>query len=66
VWAIWSPTGTQREAVKRIAIQGKLLKAERMPLRAGPAEPADFKLAGASVELKVTESPVYLWLDQAR
>ena len=64
VWVIWSPTGTQRVAVKRIAIPGRLVKAEAMPLRAGGPEKANFQMADGVLELHVTESPVYLWLDR--
>jgi len=64
VWVIWSPTGTQRVAVKRIMLPGRLVKAETMPLRVGGAENANVQVAGAVVELHVTESPVYLWLDE--
>jgi serine/threonine-protein kinase ATR len=64
VWVIWSPTGTQRAAVKRIAVPGRLVKAEAMALTAGGAEKPNFRIVGGAVELDVTESPVYLWLDE--
>jgi len=64
VWVIWSPTGTLRVAVKRIAVPGRLVKAEAMPLQAGGAERVNLQAAGGAVELRVTESPVYLWLDE--
>lgn len=64
LWVIWSPTGTQRSVIKRIAIPGRLVKAEAMPLRAGPAEKVNVQTTGEILELPVTETPVYLWLDQ--
>ena len=63
VWVAWSPTGTQREINKRLSIPGTLLKAERMPLKAGDAEQVSFKTSPSSVELPISESPIYLWLD---
>jgi len=66
VWAIWSPTGTQRGEVKRIAMEGKVVKAETMPLAATGPESTDIRMAGGYAELRVTESPVYVWLDERR
>jgi serine/threonine-protein kinase ATR len=64
VWAVWSPTGSQREVVKRIAIPGKVVKAEAMPLQAGEPRTVEFKAGAGFVDLPVTESPVYLRLEQ--
>lgn len=58
IWVAWLPTGQGRTA--RIELpDGKIAKAERMPLAAN--ETAEFPLSGGSLE--VTESPVYLWLE---
>ena len=56
IWVIWSPTGSGREEITTIKFPGEVVKAERMPLADGPAEQVDVN------NLKVTESPVYVWL----
>jgi len=65
----WSPTGEAnsagagREATEHLTFPGKVVKAERMPLSQGLAE-----RVADTVNLKVTESPVYIWLktDEAK
>jgi len=64
VWVIWSPTGSQREVTKTISISGVAMKAERMPLQAGQATEIAFNAGAGTVALPVTESPLYLWLNQ--
>ncbi|MCW3097877.1 MAG: hypothetical protein JWL77_3495 [Chthonomonadaceae bacterium] len=63
IWAVWSPTGTKREAeVVLPAPGGEIVRAEQMPLQAGKAKPAAFHVQGGKVTLTVGESPVYLWI----
>jgi hypothetical protein len=62
VWAIWSPTGDQRERQKTIAVPGKPLGAEGMPLKEGKAEDVPFVREAGTITLTVTESPAYLRL----
>jgi serine/threonine-protein kinase ATR len=62
VWVAWSPTGTQREVSQTIPVTGTVQRAERMPLKDGPAENVTFQQNSAGVTLSVGESPVYLWL----
>ena len=63
IWAVWSPTGTKREAEVVLPVTGgKIVRAEQMPLQAGKAQPAAFHEQGGKVTLKVGESPIYLWI----
>jgi hypothetical protein len=58
IWVIWLPTGDGRNAtIKLPPFEGKLEKAERMPLAAN--ENTIVQLQGDS--LTVTESPAYLF-----
>jgi hypothetical protein len=64
VWVVWSPTGSNRQAEVTLPPPGgTITRAERMPLKAGPPEPASYRVRGdKSVSLQVTESPAYLWM----
>lgn len=63
VWAVWSPTGSNRGAeVVLPTLRGKIVRAEQMPLQAGKANPVAFHTEGDKTTLKVGESPVYLWI----
>lgn len=63
IWAVWSPTGSNRTAeVALPPFGGKIVRAEQMPLQAGKAKPAAFRMQGEKVTLTVGESPVYLWI----
>jgi hypothetical protein len=64
IWVAWSPTGTQRETTKPVAVPGAILKAERMPLKAGAAESITITTDNNLAQMPVTESPVYLWLKE--
>jgi len=64
IWVIWSPTGTQRDVFKHIAVPGKALRAVKMPLGPGGPEAMDIITGTGFVNLRVSESPVYLWLDK--
>lgn len=58
--AVWRATGT-KEAV--LDVKGpRLLKAEKMPLTAGPAESPALKAEEGVVRLTLEETPVLLWL----
>lgn len=58
IWVIWMPTGQGR--VARVDLpDGKVTKAERMPLAA--EERIEFRISGRTLE--AAESPVYLWLE---
>jgi hypothetical protein len=64
IWAVWSPTGSNRQAeIVLPAPGGTIYKAERMPLKAGAAEPVHWT-TGQDGKIRVTasESPIYLWL----
>jgi len=59
----WLPTGAQAESPKTITLGGgQIVKAERMPLKEGPAETVALKANGNSVSVPLTESPLYIWL----
>lgn len=62
VWAVWKPTGDSRPVTLDV---GKLAlrKAERMPLGPQPAETLALSAAGGNVDLEVSESPVFVWLE---
>ncbi len=62
IWAIWSPTGDQRESEKTITVPGEALEAGRMPVAEGDAEKVPVQQKGGIVQLPVGESPVYLRL----
>lgn len=64
IWAAWSPTGSVRTADAVLPEpHAKVLKAERMPLKDGPAEAVNWEVRkDGSLAVPVTESPVYLWL----
>lgn len=65
IWAVWSPTGSGRKAEVTLPGGGKIERAERMPLTAGPAEKVVPEPTGSgSVRFEVSESPVYLWLER--
>jgi len=59
----WLPTGTQAESSKMLSLGGgQIVKAERMPLKEGPAETVALKANGNSVSAPLSESPLYIWL----
>jgi len=62
-WAAWSPTGSGRTHDMAVpAPPGMIVRAERMPLKEGPAETVAWRTApDGKVRLAVGESPVYLW-----
>jgi len=63
IWAVWSPTGTQRKAEAEIALDGATLaKAELMPLTEGDVPPVTLTPADGKVKVPVEESPLYLFL----
>lgn len=68
VWAAWSPTGEGRSARVRLpAPPGTVVRAERMPLAAGPAEAVAWSAEqGGAIELEIGESPVYLAIEGRR
>jgi hypothetical protein len=66
IWAVWSPTGADREAVATLEIDPHaILKAERMPLAAGDAQPVEWKTTSpGAIAIPISESPVYLWIEE--
>jgi hypothetical protein len=64
IWAVWSPTGSNREAIVALPdTGGKVNRAERMPLKEGPAAQVKWETAAdGKISLTVTESPAYLWI----
>ena len=64
VWAAWSPTGSGREAEVTLPVAaGAVARAERMPLKPGPAEAVPWKAAEPGrLQVTVGEAPVYLWM----
>lgn len=63
IWAVWSPTGSGRHVdVALPATGGKIVRAERMPLKEGAAETVPLVTKGGATTLAVDEVPVYLWI----
>ena len=60
---VWSPTGTQREAVMQLPLNGKVTRAETMPFKPGAAPVPAITAVPGGIKLKVSESPTYLWID---
>jgi len=57
----WSPTGSDRRAVRTIEV-GAVEKAERMPTAAGATPAVRYEVAGPGrVRLEIDESPVFLF-----
>lgn len=64
IWVAWSPTGANTQGVVALpSLGGVIMRAERMPLKPGPADPVQFETGqDKTVRLPVSESPVYLWI----
>ncbi len=63
VWVLWHATGNGKQrAFVTPAIPGAVRRAERMPLKPGPAPTVQWRKQGRAIRLTVTESPVYLWI----
>ncbi len=61
VLVVWSPTGSNRQAEVAIpAPPGKVVSAERMPLKENGAEAVTWRLERTTLHLGIDESPVYL------
>ena len=64
IWAVWSPTGSDRQTTVDLTLPGRMVKAESMPPANGPAPRAKIKrLPNNNVQLTITESPTYLWIE---
>ncbi len=64
IWAAWSPTGEGRsEHVKLDIPASRIKRAERAPLKAGPAQNVRWAPAeGDQTLLEINEIPLYLWI----
>jgi serine/threonine-protein kinase ATR len=58
----WRPTDDKKEMSKSFPITGTVTKAERMPLKEGPADPVSTNVNGGMVDLTLSETPTYLFL----
>lgn len=58
----WSPTGGNRIAKARLSVPGKVVKAEKMPLKEGPAPSVPVQASSGNVSLEIDESPTFIWL----
>ncbi|MCX7012852.1 MAG: hypothetical protein NTW86_09895 [Candidatus Sumerlaeota bacterium] len=67
VWALWSPTGTNREQRMTIeGLPGAPLKVERMATSESGPEGVEWEPIGArAIRLKVSESPIYVLMDKS-
>lgn len=65
VWVAWSPTRGDKTTTQSIKLPGQLVKAERMPTTEAEAAPVELTQADSgTVKLPVTESPLYLWVQE--
>lgn len=65
IWAVWSPTGTQRKADVELALDGATLaKAERMPMVDGDVPSVALTPTDGKVTVPIDESPLYLFLNK--
>jgi hypothetical protein len=66
IFAAWLPTGEEK-TVRLFTDDAKVSRAERMPLKAGAAEPVEIKheIEGY-IALPVGEKPTLIWLDGAK
>lgn len=64
LWVAWSPTGSNRQEQADLPSPGATLyRAEKMPLKAGPAEAARYEVRrNGRIGIPLSESPTYLWL----
>jgi serine/threonine-protein kinase ATR len=63
IWAVWSPTGSNRRVGRSVATRVDPYRAERMPLdAAGPKSVTMIIDSDGAIELQCSESPAYLWL----
>ncbi len=63
IWAIWSPTGSERTGIDRLPLVGaKVTKTEGMALTANKVPSVGVEVMEGIATVPVTESPVYLWL----
>ena len=65
IWALWSPTGSERHADATLPLDAelKVAKSELMPQAAGGGEKVEVKEANGKLTVQVAESPVYVWLE---
>ncbi|HYG73991.1 MAG TPA: hypothetical protein VEK08_03205 [Planctomycetota bacterium] len=64
IWAVWSPTGSDRKAEITLPLEKlKLVSAEQMPLAPGDAPKVEIKAHGESIAVPVSESPLYILLE---
>lgn len=63
VVVVWSPTGSGRETTVALPkSKGRVVRAERMPLSAGPPEAVRTAGVNGRITVKVGEAPVYVWI----
>jgi hypothetical protein len=60
LWAVWSPTGSQRTAPQTLKLPGRPVRAEVMSLADGPAQTVELRTKDQTVTLDVGESPVFI------
>ena len=69
VWALWSPTGSGRNAEVTLEFDAKALRpvgVEQMPLTKDPAAKIVFKNIGDRLTLPITEAPVYVQFEATK
>ncbi len=59
----WSPTGSGRIVKSMLPkVNGKPVRAERMPMKEGLAEAVPYEIVGGQIKLTLTEDPTYIWI----
>jgi hypothetical protein len=62
VFAVWKPAAPASSTSLSFG-SGKIVKAERMPLKAGEPEPLELSLADGGAKVEAGESPVFVWVE---
>ncbi|MBI3828653.1 MAG: hypothetical protein HY291_04000 [Planctomycetes bacterium] len=66
VLAVWSPTGEGRKGETEIDLGGgKLIKAERMPLKEGDVPAETLEVKDGKAKVSYDEAVIYLWVEGA-
>jgi hypothetical protein len=64
VLVAWSATGEDKELAKKLKLNGKLVRAERMPTTEATVTETFTPSPAGEVEVTLSESPLYLWIER--
>ena len=64
IWAVWSPTGSNRNAEATLPLnKANVVSAEQMPLEPGEASKIEIKKQDDSIVVPVQEAPIYIKIE---